>query len=634
MQRGEIRPVEGVKEARAMRATRVPQATRATRATGATGQRGNEGGEAQPSESAPASGSDTQTGETSDDSLIVPSGTGDTADGSSASGTGAGGNGSDPSTPDGGSDTHDGTSDADDAVAPCEHPEIMCDGYCIDPPSTEDYCGASEDCAGVDSGVHCATNQRCEAGNCIGIASGWTPARILSHDLDLTLADVMVDERGQGMVLARIDSFRELVVSRESENRWGAWADLAIHAEDVEQARWLRDGDALMIVGKNAAGNAIWARRYYPNSATVGPRQTWVEVADGAVGSWNVEAWDQGTAVIAFEVSGNDGSWREMRTRVRYGSTWQEVHTLGRREDTRPLHVHWRPNSRDASVPAAALYYEWTVSGAEPHHEIYRFLGASFTSIEPPIGWNGESETGVHGTGSMVALVWVPHEVPHEDAPEGTALLSRRPMDTQAWSGSEQVGGDTGITTIRRKPTISAVRDGSVQVMWVENGKHDDTDSALYRTRQSATASQWEPVLQLAEVEGRQNKDQSRTAGRIQMAASGHLLARWSMGNRPFGGGQFACVRAPWATTWELSEKLAWGHETPRGYGSGKASPATSWLPRIGAGRRPEPSRSRSIFPPRLRLEGKPTKPIRTKSRLQAYLSSLMQFSAAHERPL
>jgi hypothetical protein len=50
----------------------------------------------------------------------------------------------------------------------CQAGQINCDGSCVNPLTDEEYCGASGDCQGLNAGVDCtATGKLCVAGSCL-----------------------------------------------------------------------------------------------------------------------------------------------------------------------------------------------------------------------------------------------------------------------------------------------------------------------------------------------------------------------------------------------------------------------------------------------------------------------------------
>jgi hypothetical protein len=72
----------------------------------------------------------------------------------------------------GGADTTTGDPDPDttgessSGGLDCEASEIACDGQCIDPQSSVDWCGASGDCVGENAGSACVDVQSCVNGEC------------------------------------------------------------------------------------------------------------------------------------------------------------------------------------------------------------------------------------------------------------------------------------------------------------------------------------------------------------------------------------------------------------------------------------------------------------------------------------
>ncbi|GAG34147.1 unnamed protein product, partial [marine sediment metagenome] len=49
----------------------------------------------------------------------------------------------------------------------CPTGQLDCGGFCVNPLTDEDYCGASGDCQGANAGQTCAWGQRCVNGSCV-----------------------------------------------------------------------------------------------------------------------------------------------------------------------------------------------------------------------------------------------------------------------------------------------------------------------------------------------------------------------------------------------------------------------------------------------------------------------------------
>jgi len=70
--------------------------------------------------------------------------------------------------------------DVDNAVD-CREGQIKCNGSCIDPNISMDYCGATADCSGDNAGSKCTSGQTCSAGTCIGGGGGPCTTNICSN---------------------------------------------------------------------------------------------------------------------------------------------------------------------------------------------------------------------------------------------------------------------------------------------------------------------------------------------------------------------------------------------------------------------------------------------------------------------
>lgn len=55
----------------------------------------------------------------------------------------------------------------------CPEGELMCDEACVDPNTSPDYCGASDDCVGENAGAMCSEDQECDEGICAWTDDGW-----------------------------------------------------------------------------------------------------------------------------------------------------------------------------------------------------------------------------------------------------------------------------------------------------------------------------------------------------------------------------------------------------------------------------------------------------------------------------
>lgn len=132
-------------------------ATTATTATASSGD--SEHG------SASTSTDDGASGDTTTDASATSSGstTHSTTDGSGSSTGGS----SDSS----GSDDTTASEDSGDTDSQCPD-GLMCDAECIDPQVDPQYCGAKDDCMGIDAGDVCESGEICRAGQCEAACGG------------------------------------------------------------------------------------------------------------------------------------------------------------------------------------------------------------------------------------------------------------------------------------------------------------------------------------------------------------------------------------------------------------------------------------------------------------------------------
>lgn len=57
---------------------------------------------------------------------------------------------------------------AGDCALSCQDGLLDCDGVCVDPATSESFCGAMGDCAGTNAGEACTANELCDDGLCCG----------------------------------------------------------------------------------------------------------------------------------------------------------------------------------------------------------------------------------------------------------------------------------------------------------------------------------------------------------------------------------------------------------------------------------------------------------------------------------
>jgi hypothetical protein len=61
----------------------------------------------------------------------------------------------------------------------CQAGLVECGGTCVDPQTSNAYCGASGDCQGANAGTACAADEYCDAGACTSVVNGCVDPTVL-----------------------------------------------------------------------------------------------------------------------------------------------------------------------------------------------------------------------------------------------------------------------------------------------------------------------------------------------------------------------------------------------------------------------------------------------------------------------
>ncbi|MCA9705705.1 MAG: hypothetical protein KDK70_07650, partial [Myxococcales bacterium] len=122
-----------------------------------------------PSTSESSSGPDPTTSTSGPSTLTVdPTG----GDSSTTDQTGTSGTTSSADSTDGTTSTGE---DSTTTSSGCMGGEVLCDGECIDPSTSLEFCGAVDDCMGANAGTACGMDQECNGGQCectVGLLCG------------------------------------------------------------------------------------------------------------------------------------------------------------------------------------------------------------------------------------------------------------------------------------------------------------------------------------------------------------------------------------------------------------------------------------------------------------------------------
>ena len=374
----------------------------------------------------------------------------------------------------------------------CDREQLLCDEECVDPLVDLEYCGASGDCQGDDSGTTCERGQACVDGECVS-TQGWGTEEIIDAGVASVHPRIAMNAQGQALVV--YEEQGEPVsngMATHFDPAASGWTDAAV----FEQVPW---NVSRPDVALDPAGNAftVWT------SVTETLNTPQVSRWDTAMQAWGVAqelggnpiefdiqvATDAaGNAMVVYRRQGGGGA-PAYAHRYEVGGSWTLATNL---DDDFVGDLPQLAMDPDGNVMAVWQRVAFSPVLAARRYDVMSATWGDLELIDPSVSALPRTARAAADTQGNVFVVWQPF---------GDQFIFAKRWDagSQSWGPTQTINDDSWFSA--GFPDVAADASGNAIAVWHQRATSDEDPAHVFASRWDAGMGSWSVFEQIDDAE-------------------------------------------------------------------------------------------------------------------------------------